>query len=142
FHSFTTSSLGNHRLIFFHPEGVLKNPSRRPCVLFFHRSSLLQLILHLGDTRLSAGFLLGLAARRPAQAHGSDRLITDHDRNPAAERNDIRKTALTGDVAFGGPFRPFGRRPPERQGCIGLPAGELKIVGRRSIALKKYAQPA
>src|SRR5262249_34187124 len=103
---------------------------------------LLQLILHLGDTGLCAGFLLRLTTRRAAQADGADRLITDHDRNPAPERNDIGQTTLTGDVTFRGSFRPFGRRPPERQGRIGLAAGEFEIVGRRSIALEKYAQPA
>src|SRR5437667_10757593 len=86
------------------------------------RTNLLQLVLHLGDARLCAGFLLGLATRRPAQADGADCLITDHDRNPAAERNDIRQTALTGYVAFSGPFRPVGRGPPECESRIGLAA--------------------
>src|SRR5262245_6959536 len=65
-------------------------------VLLAVRTNLLQLILHLGNARLCAGLFLGLATRRAAQAHGADRLITDHDRNSAAERNDIRQTALTG----------------------------------------------
>src|SRR5437016_8047075 len=103
---------------------------------------LLQLIPHLGDAGLRAGFLHGLATRGPAQADRADCLFTDHDRNTAAERNDIRETALTGYVAFGGAFRPVGGSSPERQCRIGLAAGEFEIVGRRSIALEKYAQPA
>src|SRR5437667_4564693 len=103
---------------------------------------LLQLILHLGDARLCARFLLRLAPRRAAQADGADRVITDHDRNSTAKRNDIRQTALAGYVAFGGPLCPVGRGLPERQGRIGLAAGEFEIVGRRSIALQKHAQPA
>src|SRR6266516_2682985 len=101
-----------------------------------------QLILHFGDARLRAGFLLGLATRRPAQADRADCLFTDHDRNPAAQRNDIAKTALAGYVSFGSAFRPVGRSAPECQRRVGLAAGEFEIVGRRSIALEKYAQPA
>src|SRR5437773_11537654 len=118
-------------------ESAFRDATPRPAC-----QNLFQLILHLGDARLCAGFLLGLAARRATQTDGADRLITDHDRNPAAERNDIRKTALTGYVTFGRPFRPVGRGSPERQSRIGLAAGEFEIVGRRSIALQKYAQTA
>src|SRR5437867_7109841 len=103
---------------------------------------LLQLVLHFGDSRLGAGFLHGLATWRPAQADRADCLFTDHDRNAAAERNDVRKTALAGDIAFGGAFRPVGGGPPERQRGVGLAAGEFEIVRRRSVALEKYAQPA
>src|SRR5438128_927190 len=76
-------------------------------VLLAARTHLLQLILHLRNARLCAGFLLRLAARRTAQADGADRIIADHDWNAAAERDDIRQTALSGDIAFGGPFRPL-----------------------------------
>src|SRR5262249_41698519 len=84
----------------------------------------------------------GLATWCRAQTDGADCLFTDHDRNAAAERNDVRKTALAGDVAFGGAFRPVGGGPPERQRCIGLASGEFEIVRRRSVALEKYAKPA
>src|SRR5437762_6002548 len=71
-----------------------------------------QLIRHLGDAGLGAGLLLGLATRRAAQANGTDRVFADHDRNAAAERNNVRKTTLPGDVAFGRALRPFGRGTP------------------------------
>src|SRR2546425_983222 len=103
---------------------------------------LLQLVLHFGDARLGAGFLHGLATWRPAQADGADCLFTDHDRNAAAERNNVRKTALAGDIAFGGAFRPVGGGPPERQRGVGLAAGGAEVVRRRSVALEKYSQPA
>src|SRR4030095_4473225 len=59
-------------------------------ILLRVRTNLLQLILHLGNARLCAGFLLGLATRRAAQADRADRIITNHDRNAAAKRNYIR----------------------------------------------------
>src|SRR5947208_13236002 len=101
-----------------------------------------QLILHLGDAGLGAGFLLGLATRRAAQADGTDRVFADHDRNAATERNDLRKTTLAGDVAFGRALRPFGGGSPERERSIGLAAGKLEIVRRGVIALEKHAHPA
>src|SRR5437867_12901732 len=85
--------------------------------------------MHFINSCLCAGLLHGLATWRPAQADGADCLFTDHDRNPAAERNNVRKTALAGDIAFGGAFRPVGGGPPERQRCIGLAAGEFEICG-------------
>src|SRR5215510_11430734 len=59
-------------------------------ILLRVRRNLLQLILHFGNARLRAGFLLGLATRSSAQADGTDRIIANHDRNSAAKRNDIR----------------------------------------------------
>src|SRR2546428_5659052 len=102
---------------------------------------LLQLVLHFGDTRLGAGFLHGLATWRPAQADGADCLFTDHNRNSAAERNNVRKTALAGDIAFGGTFRPVGGGPPERQRGVGLAAGALRIVRRHPLAPWKNPPP-
>src|SRR5207237_10177853 len=101
-----------------------------------------QLIRHLGDAGLGTGLLLGLATRRPAQANSTDRVLADHDWTAAAERNDVRKTTLPGDVAFGRALRPFGRGTPERQRGIGLAAGQLEIVRRGVIALEKHAHPA
>src|SRR5215831_10575657 len=105
-------------------------------------ADLFQLILDLCNAGLCAGFLLGLAARCPTQADGTDRVVANHDRNSSAERNDIRETALTGYVAFCRAFRPIGGSPPERQSRVGLAAGELEIMRGCSIALEKYTQPA
>ena len=94
----------------------------------------LQLIGDLGDAGARAGFLLGLAAGRAAQADAADGLLADHDRHAAAERNDIGQhpLALIGGL---GPLRPGRGRAPERARGIGLAAGELEIVRRAAVAL-------
>src|SRR5439155_11653829 len=93
--------------------------------------ALLQLILNLRDAGFSAGFFLGLSVRSAAQPDGADRVITDHDRNSAAQRNDIAQAALSEDVtARLGTLRPLGRRSPERQRSVRLPPRQLEVVWR------------
>src|SRR5262249_58014532 len=92
---------------------------------------LLELVFHLGNASLGAGLLFGLATRCAAQADRPNRIFADHDRNSAAERNDVGKAALTGYVALSGSLRPLGRGAPERQRGIGLAAAARTILPAR-----------
>src|SRR5262245_36138713 len=96
---------------------------------------LLELVFHLGNASLGAGFFLLLPARRAAQADGADHVVADLDRNPAAQRNHFAEHALSGVHGLG-PLRPFGRGLAESPRRIGFAAREFDIVRRGIIALQ------
>ena len=69
----------------------------------------LQLIRHLGDAGLGAGFIAGLA--RAADADRPDGVVADVDRDAAAERDHVGELALGGEIgAFLGLLRPLAAK--------------------------------
>src|SRR6266852_1673165 len=99
-------------------------------------SPLLQLIRHLGEPRARAGLVLVLTGRA-AHADGADGLVADHDRQAAAERDDVGEHALAHKPALGGALRPLGRGAAEGARRVGLAAGELGGVRRRAVAAQE-----
>src|SRR5262249_47539373 len=101
---------------------------------------LLELVFHLGNASLGAGFFLLAPARRAAQADAADHFVADLDRNAAGQRNHLAEHALS-RVHRLGPLRPLGGGPTEGLRGIGFAPREFHIVRRGIITLQEHAQP-
>src|SRR5215510_5260274 len=102
----------------------------------------LELVGNLGETRLGAELVLVLP-RRSAHPDGADRLVTDLDRDAAAQRNDVSEAALAGEIRGAGrPLRPFHRGAAEGERGHGLAPRQLDVGEAGAVALQVGAEAA
>src|SRR5579883_2475919 len=105
------------------------------------RKTSLELIGHLVDAGLAAGFFLRSAFGGAGEANTADRLLADLDRRAALQRNDFRERALAGNNGLGA-LHPVARGAAESLRRVSFAAGKLDIVRLCAVTLQEHAQAA